>query len=27
MAESLYRSLGFEPVAEFRLFASKEVHV
>lgn len=27
MAERLYRSLGFEPVAEFRLFASEEVHV
>jgi ribosomal protein S18 acetylase RimI-like enzyme len=27
MAEGLYRSLGFEPVAEFRLFASEEVHV
>jgi ribosomal protein S18 acetylase RimI-like enzyme len=27
MAESLYRSLGFETVAEFRLFASEEVHV
>ena len=27
MAESLYRSLGFETIAEFRLFASEEVHV
>jgi ribosomal protein S18 acetylase RimI-like enzyme len=27
MAEGLYRSLGFEPIAEFRLFASEEVHV
>ena len=27
MAENLYRSLGFETMAEFRLFASKEVHI
>lgn len=27
MAESLYRSLGFDTIAEFRLFASEEVHV
>ena len=27
MAESLYRSLGFSTVAEFRLFASHEVYV
>jgi len=27
MAESLYRSLGFDNIAEFRLFASEEVHV
>lgn len=27
MAESLYRSMGFETIAEFRLFASEEVHV
>jgi predicted acetyltransferase len=27
MAENLYRSLGFETVVEFRLFASKEVHI
>jgi ribosomal protein S18 acetylase RimI-like enzyme len=26
MAESLYRSLGFDTIAEFRLFASEEVH-
>ena len=27
MAESLYRSLGFETVAGFRIFASEEVHI
>ena len=27
MAESLYRSMGFDPMAEFRLFASTEFHV
>ena len=27
MAENLYRSLGFETIAEFRLFASEEVQV
>jgi ribosomal protein S18 acetylase RimI-like enzyme len=27
MAESLYRSLGFEAVAPFRLFAPEEVHI
>ena len=27
MAESLYQSLGFETIAEFRLFASEEVHI
>ena len=27
MAVNLYRSLGFETIAEFRLFASKEVHI
>jgi GNAT superfamily N-acetyltransferase len=27
MAESLYRSLGFETIAEFRLFALEEVHI
>lgn len=27
MAEGLYRSLGFVTIAEFRLFASEEVHV
>jgi ribosomal protein S18 acetylase RimI-like enzyme len=27
MAESLYRSLGFNTIVEFRLFASEEVHV
>jgi GNAT superfamily N-acetyltransferase len=27
MAERLYRSLGFETIAEFRLFASEEVHI
>ena len=27
MAEPLYRSLGFETIAEFRLFASEEVHI
>jgi predicted GNAT family acetyltransferase len=27
MAESVYQSLGFKTVAEFRLFASEEVHI
>ena len=27
MAESLYQSFGFETIAEFRLFASEEVHI
>ena len=27
MAESLYQSLGFETIAEFRLFASEDVHI
>jgi ribosomal protein S18 acetylase RimI-like enzyme len=27
MAEGLYRSLGFETVAEFRVFASVETHI
>jgi GNAT superfamily N-acetyltransferase len=27
MAESLYRSLGFETIAQFRLFASEETHI
>jgi ribosomal protein S18 acetylase RimI-like enzyme len=27
MAESLYRSLGFDTIAEFRLFGSEEVHI
>jgi ribosomal protein S18 acetylase RimI-like enzyme len=27
MAEKLYQSIGFETIAEFRLFASKEVHI
>lgn len=27
MAESLYRSLGFDTIAEFRLFASEKVHI
>ena len=27
MAESVYKSLGFKTVAEFRLFASEEVHI
>ena len=27
MAESLYQSLGFEPVVKFRLFASGEMHI
>ena len=27
MAESLYRSLGFDTIAEFRLFASEDVHI
>jgi len=27
MAEGLYRSLGFEAIADFRLYASEEVHI
>lgn len=27
MAENLCRSLGFETIVEFRLFASEEVHI
>lgn len=27
MAEGLYRALGFDTIAEFRLFASQEVHI
>jgi GNAT superfamily N-acetyltransferase len=27
MAENLYRSLGFEAIADFRLFTSEEVHI
>jgi hypothetical protein len=27
MAEPLYRSLGFETIADFHLFASDEVHI
>jgi ribosomal protein S18 acetylase RimI-like enzyme len=27
MAQSLYQSLGFDTIAEFRLFASEEVHI
>ena len=27
MAESLYQSLGFETIVQFRLFASEEVHI
>jgi ribosomal protein S18 acetylase RimI-like enzyme len=27
MAEGLYKSLGFETVASFRLFASEEAHI
>jgi len=27
MAEALYRSIGFSTIAQFRLFASEEVHI